>query len=232
MTEPVRPSSLERRSFLSRLAAGAAMLGLGSSAVRAQAAPGADWTPTVHAEDEWLSQMPGQHRFFFDTTTVAGAGEGLLYANNYFVANKNGYDLDDDDLAVVICLRHFSTPLAFNDAMWAKYGAAMAGPIQAIDPQTRQAPTKNLYLDSSYGMTLPNGGVTLDALIGRGVHFAVCDMATTFFSGMLAQGTGGSAETVYKELVSNRIANSHMVTAGIVAVNRAQERGYSISHVG
>jgi len=44
--------------------------------------------------------------------------------------------------------------------------------------------------------------------------------------------TGGDAERVYNELVSNLVANSHVVPAGIVTVNRAQERGYSFASAG
>ena len=39
-------------------------------------------------------------------------------------------------------------------------------------------------------------------------------------------------EAVYKELASNLIRNSHFVAAGIVAVNRAQERGYAFANAG
>jgi intracellular sulfur oxidation DsrE/DsrF family protein len=215
-----------RRSFLARLTAGATALGLtGSTKAQAQTAPGLDWRPTAHPEDDWFAELPGQHRFFFDTTTSAGLGTGMLYANNYFVANRTGYNIGDEDLAVVICLRHFSTPFAFSDAMWAKYGSTMAPMIGTTSSGT------NPRL-SSADPSEPGGGVTLEGLIGRGVHFAVCDMATTFFAGTLARATGGSAEAVHAELVANRIGNAHMVSAGIVAVNRAQERGYSFAYVG
>jgi hypothetical protein len=53
-------------------------------------------------------------------------------------------------------------------------------------------------------------------------------MATHFFAGELAKTAGGSAEAIYKELAANTIPNSHMVAAGVVAVNRAQERGYTL----
>ena len=36
---------------------------------------------------------------------------------------------------------------------------------------------------------------------------------------------------IFKELTENLIPNAHMVPAGIVAVNRAQERGYSFAYV-
>jgi hypothetical protein len=58
-------------------------------------------------------------------------------------------------------------------------------------------------------------------------EFAVWDMATQFFAGQLA-GSGGNADDIYKELVANVIPNSHMVAAGVVAVNRAQEYGYTL----
>ena len=32
----------------------------------------------------------------------------------------------------------------------------------------------------------------------------------------------------YNELAANLVPNSHMVAAGIVAVNRAQERGFTL----
>ena len=40
------------------------------------------------------------------------------------------------------------------------------------------------------------------------------------------------AEDVYKEFASNLIGNAHLVAAGIIAVNRAQERGYTIAFAG
>jgi hypothetical protein len=55
-------------------------------------------------------------------------------------------------------------------------------------------------------------------------------MATRFLAGQFAMATKGSADEVYNELVANLVSNSHMVPAGIVAVNRAQERGYSFAY--
>ena len=88
----------------------------------------------------------------------------------------------------------------------------------------------NVYNAAGYGALLPSGGTTLDSLVKRGVHFAVCQMATRRFAGVIAEATGGTADAVYNELVANLIPNSHMVPAGIVALNRAQERGYWFAH--
>jgi intracellular sulfur oxidation DsrE/DsrF family protein len=225
----------ERRSFLSRLAAGAAIFGgtvFRSEHAEAQSAPAAAWRPARHAQDDWLDQIAGGHRFIIDTVSPQGLGNALLFANNFFLANQNGYGLGNADAAVVIVLRHNSTPFAYTDAMWAKYSAPIGDASGFDDPKTKAKAVINVYNGSGYGPSLPNNGVTLEGLIGRGVHFAVCQMATRRFAGAIATAQKLDVETVYKELTSNLIRNSHMVPAGIVAVNRAQERGYAFANAG
>jgi len=227
--------TVARRSFLSRLGVGMTAAGatIGSSVASAQAPPaGARWQPGRHAQDDWLDQLPGQHRFVFDTTSPAAFGSALLYANNYFLANQNGYGLGNGELAVVIVVRHNSTQFAYNDALWAKYGVNLTQPTSFNDPETRQAPKVNLFNAAGLAAKLPSLGTTLDSLLKKGVHLAVCQMATRRFAAAIAQATGGTADAVYNELAANLVENSHMVPAGIVAVNRAQERGYSSSIIG
>jgi hypothetical protein len=215
-----------RRSMISGMGTAAAVVALGSSTAGAQTAAGR-FQPARHPQDAWLDAVAGRHRTFIDASTAAGAGEAMLYANNLYVANKSGYALPEGDIVVVACLRHFATPFAFNDAMWAKYGKPMSALLQYTDPKTKQAPSTNL-LNSDYGMQLTNLGNTIDSVVKRGTRFAVCDMATHFFAGQVAMASGGNADAVYKELVANTIPNSHMVAAGVVAVNRAQEYGYTL----
>ena len=205
----------------------------GSRPASAQSAGAASWRPARHAQDDWLDQIPGSHRFIIDTTSPSGLGSALLYANNFFVANQQGYGLGNADAAVVIVLRHNSTGFAYSDAMWAKYSTAIGEAAGNFDdPKTKTKPTVNVYNSGNYLGTLPNGGVTIDALTGRGVHFAVCQMATRRFAGAIAAAHKLDVEAVYKELTSNLVRNSHMVPAGIVAVNRAQERGYAFANGG
>ena len=60
------------------------------------------------------------------------------------------------------------------------------------------------------------------------MQLAVCSVATRGFAGAIAEVTGGNAaDNINNELVANLVGNSRMVPAGIVALNRAQERGYS-----
>jgi hypothetical protein len=190
--------------------------------------PAARFQPARHEQDAWLNAVPGKHRTFIDCATASGAGEGMLYANNLYVANKNGYQLNESDVAVVVCLRHFGTVFAYNDAIWAKYGKAMSDLVQFTDPKTKQAPTSNLLNASGYGTALSNLGTTIDSVVKRGTQFAVCDMATTFISGQVAAAVKANPQDLYKEFVANLIPNSHLVAAGVVAVNRSQEYGYTL----
>ncbi|HEV3215362.1 MAG TPA: hypothetical protein VGZ27_06545 [Vicinamibacterales bacterium] len=223
-----------RRSFLSRLGISVPALGgavaAGALASQAQAASGSEWQAARHAQDDWLDQLPGKHRMLFDTTTAAGLGQSLRFANNFFNANKTAYGLQDADLAVIIVVRHNSTPFAFNDAIWAKYGGALTQLTELNDPKTKEAPTVNLFNAPAYGGALPNQGNLLDGLLKRGVQLAVCQLATSHAASTIAAKTGGETAAITAELVANRVTNSRMVPAGIVAVNRAQERGYAFAY--
>jgi intracellular sulfur oxidation DsrE/DsrF family protein len=229
--------AVARRSFLTRLGAGAAAFGaafsVGDTAARAQGAVQAGpWQPARHAEDDWLEEGRAKHRFFFDTSEVRGLGHAIFWANNYCTVSRGAnYGLTDADSSVVVCLRHESAPFAFTDAMWAKYGPALSEHAAFVDPKTKQPATVNVFQASGYNDLLSSRGVTLAAIIGHGVRFAVCTLATRGIAGQAARVTGGKVDDIFKELTENKIANAHMVPAGIVAVNRAQERGFSISSV-
>ncbi len=220
---------MARRSFLTGLGAGAGIVGaagIGSPLTAAEAAPDAPWRPARHSQDDWYDKIPGQHRFIFDSTTPDGMAMSLKFANNYFTANQNGYGLKDSDLAVVIVARHKATSFAFNDSIWAKYGKQLSEQAEFTDPKTKEPPKINLYAAPGDGSDQSG---TMDELIKKGVHFAVCQMASRAIAGRIAKATTGDTEAIFKEMGANLIPNSHFVAAGIVAVNRAQERGYSFA---
>ena len=223
--------NVERRSFLTRLSFGttafAAAFGVGSASAQAETAANTKWQPAQHEIDDWMDKVPGKHRMVFDTVVPDGFGIALPFANNFYRANQTGYGLKDSDVAVIIVARHDSTPFAFNDAMWAKYGGPISKKNGFADPKTKEAPKSNLYNAAGYGDALANRGVQLDTILKHGVHFAVCQLATRVYAGAIAMAVGGNADTIYNELTANLLSNSHVVPAGIVAVNRAQERGYS-----
>lgn len=218
---------IQRRSFLSALGGA---LAVHPPSVAAQSAGTTPWQSARHAQDDWLDQVPGKHRMVFDTTTPDGFGHALLFGNNFLDVNKNAYGLEYSDVALVIVVRHNSTSFAYNDAIWSKYGRVFAQRANFNDPKTKEPPTANLFNASGYGGTLPNSGVTLESMLKRGAHLAVCRVATRNLAGAIATATGSDVEKINEELIANVVSNAHMVPAGIVAVNRAQERGYSFAH--
>jgi len=228
-----RKEPLLRRSFLTRAGMTAAAIGVGGASIARAQSSASRFQPERHSQDDWFDSVPGKHRLYLDALTGGGAGEALLFAANFLNNNKEAYNLADSDSAVVICFRHFATPFAWTDAIWAKYGEPFTEYLTKIkDPKTTKAPNVNMYRVAGYGMQLPNLGNTIDDLVKRGVQFAVCDTATHFTAGQIAEMTKGDAAAIYKDLTSNTIPSSRYVPAGIVATNRAQERSYTIAHCG
>ena len=227
MKESWLGARIARRLFLARLGAGAGVVGaaaVGGSAAMgatpADASTDAAWRPARHGQDDWFDKLPGQHRFVFDTVSPGGLDLAFTFGGNYFTANHDAYGLEDHDLAVVMIARHKSTSFGYNDAMWAKYGKQFSEQSGFVDPKTNAAPTVNPYDER------------MDALVKRGVQFGVCQMSSRRIAGMIAQASGRDAAEILKEMAANLRPNARLVPAGIVAVNRAQERGYSLVYAG
>ena len=224
-------NKIERRSLVKVMGA-AAIAGLAVNASTANAqnrGEGNRFRPMRHSQDAWLNELPGIHRAFVDTSSALGGVDGLLYAANIMNAHNSAYAGSDEDYAMIVCFRHNSTPFAFNDAVWEKYGEIFHSVNQHADPLTGEAPAINV-LNSAEHSFFP--GLTIDNMAARGVQFAICENATRFFSGGIARATGASADDVFEELLANAIPNAHFISAGVIAATRAQEYGYSLLAVG
>jgi|SRR2546423_5005840 len=209
---------MQRRSFLSRFSVVAAAVGLSRPA--AAAAATAAFDPGRHPQDDWFDQLPGKHRVVFDTWSAEKFGDAIRFANNIYRGNKDGYELTEKDLAVIVIARHRTAPFAYNDAMWAKYGKAFSERMEFVDPKTKEPPTKNPY------------GAQLAALVKQGVHLGICNLTTKSYAQRLGELTGKPADEVYKEITSNTVGNGHFVAAGVIGATRAQEHGYALVSIG
>ena len=199
-------SNRERRSMLSGFGAALAAFALRPTSAQSQSAAGAQpFQPARHTQDEWMGTLPGKHRTVIDCAAATAAGTGVFYANNIFTANRNGYQLADSDVAVIVVLRHEATTFAYNDAIWAKYGSALANLGKITDPKTNQPPAVNPLDSREFGPAMTNLGVTATALANRGAHFAICDMATNRIAGVIAASVKSAPQEVYKELYSSVI---------------------------
>lgn len=212
-----KPSSnpTARRSLLGGLGAAAlAGVALGSAQAVAQEQP-ARFVPQRHELDSWMDALPGSHRVFLDSDSIGGGTNALRYAANIMNAQVNAYAGTDADMAIIICYRHAATPLGFNDAMWEKYGKTFAQLGRITLNEGEAPPSKNPQLE------------TITQQAARGMHFAICNSASTLIASFIARETGQEQDQVLAELVANTIPNGHMVPAGVMALTRAQEHGYS-----
>lgn len=221
------------------IAGGALIAGSGALASGALARPTdaatAPWAPTAEAQDAWLDKPGTRHRLVFDTSVASAAESALYYADSFYEANKSDYGIAPEALGVVIILRHFSTPFAFNDAVWQKYGALLVKQLKLEGDKAERALKGNPLLTSP----TPNkpdkpdkGSVTLTSLHAKGARYAVCALATKGMAGLVAKQTGQSADAVEKELHAAVVPGGVFMASGIVALNRAQEHGYAFAYVG
>jgi intracellular sulfur oxidation DsrE/DsrF family protein len=214
---------LARRSFFSKFgvtliggAAAGAAAGGGTAPLQAQSE--GRFESMRHAQDDWLD-VPAKHRYIVDAPNPDGFNIAIQFTTTYYNINVNDYGLKDNDLAIVLVARHRSTLLAYSDAIWAKYGKPISDRNGLLDPKTKLPPTINLQRER------------LEPLIKRGLRLAVCNQASRGYAGAIAMAMGLKQDDVFEEMKANLLPNARLVPAGIVTVNRAQERGYSLASV-
>ena len=217
-----------RRSLLTGMGVAAAGVVAGSATASAQES---GFMPARHDSDAWMSELPGKHRVWIDTSYGLGGMEALHYCNNILSANVNVDGGKDEDYAMVLCWRHYATALGYKDSVWKKYGEIFSGAMGLKDPQTGEAFMVN-PANIPGRMDLDNGGDTVDKMLGRGVQIALCNAATRWYAGYVAGETGGDAQESYEEGGAAAVPNSRFVAAGVFATTRAQEYGYSLLYAG
>jgi intracellular sulfur oxidation DsrE/DsrF family protein len=208
-----------RRSFFSKLGVGLVGGAAVGGAAPALAQSTGRFDAARHPQDDWLDQIPGSHRYIVDAPNPDGFSSAIQFTTTYFNINVNDYGLKDSDLAVVLVARHLSTLFAYSDAIWAKYGKPISERNHVLDPKTNQPPTLNLQRER------------LEPLIKRGLRLAVCQQSSRGYAGAIAMAMGLKQEEVFEEMKANLLPNARLVPAGIVAINRAQERGFSLASV-
>ena len=205
-----------RRAIIAGLGAVAAAGALGARSAEAQAAASDAFTPMLHLQDEWMSAMKGKHRIVLDVTTPAGVPDAIRFAGNLLTGHKNGWGVEESDVAVLVCFRHRGTPFGYTDVIWSKYG-------KTIDPKATPPPEGNPYNSGEHPQ--------LAALARRGVQFMVCGTASRGLADRIA-GRGGDVEAILAEMGGNLITSARIVPAGVVAVVHAQERRFALVSVG
>lgn len=205
-------SSHPRRRFVGRAAAALAALTGFSTIARADTISA---TLDDSEHDAWMKPLKGKHRQFFHS--VAAQDTAMLMASNYLDAYSEAFKAKHDEVNAVIGIHGPALAIGFNDAAWAKYGMGKSASI--IDPATKEPATKNVF----------NGGGPLgvETLQKRGVVFLMCNTALRMRARGMAADRKESFEQVYADLSASRLPGVILVPAMVVAINRAQEAGFT-----
>ncbi|MDE3174148.1 MAG: hypothetical protein KGN74_13840, partial [Gemmatimonadota bacterium] len=178
--------------------------------------------------DHWLDALTGKHRQIYDVLSPEKASEGAAFARNFLNANNQGYGLTDAEVNAVVSFRHMAFAMGLDDAMWSKYAL---GELLGWNDPNAKAPAVRNTIAGAAGDTRPQSA-SLAALHSRGAVFTVCGMAMAAFAGRAAERAGASHDAVVADFRAHLVPGAIEVVAGVIAVNRAQERGLSYVYVG
>ena len=218
-----------RRGFLGRLAAGAAALGFGGVVSPLRAAQPRSQEVSANPESEaWLNKITGKHKMIFDVPEP-NKGFAFAWARVFLNTTNEAYGTTDAENSVVVVLRHSGIPFAMKDSMWAKYPFGEL--FKITDPKTQAPAVRNPVANMQPG-DFPIGGVGIDELLAKGALVGVCSIALTLNAGMVAKKLGTDGAAVKQEWVASLFPGVQIVPSGVIAVNRAQEKGCAYCFAG
>ncbi len=217
---------VDRRGFLGGIVAGAAAAGIAAVPGAASVAEAAEAGGTDF--QKWLGGIQGKYRQLYDMPEP-NQGMGLIWSWVFQQTGVPSYGVSDKDLGVVVVLRHNAIPLAMTDGVWARYNLGQVFKIN--DPATGAAATRNPFHKARAGdMLVPDA--SLDKLLAKGVKCAVCNMAVTVYSGIVAKRMGMRADEVRQDWLAAIIPGVDVVPSGVLAINGAQAKGCAYVYAG
>ncbi|MGD8475944.1 MAG: hypothetical protein PVI98_02265 [Burkholderiales bacterium] len=206
----------QRRDFLALAATTTAGLGAmlpmaGTAA--AATAPTTDFT-------RYLDSIPGKHKQVTDWPDL-NHGMGLIYTLSYLMTGPEAYGVPATDIGALLVIRHKTIPIVLGDEMWSKY--KLGEVFEIMDPDTGAPALRNPYYLTPGGLPFPDAA--LQKLIASGVKVAACNLALTFFSGMVAKAAEMDPEAVKAEWMAAVLPGIKVLPSGTVACNGAVSRG-------
>jgi intracellular sulfur oxidation DsrE/DsrF family protein len=177
-------NKISRRSFVGRMAAGAAALAAASSTAEAQ---------LVYRLSEWnvkdfdrLIDAPVQVKQVFEATSIED-GLVLDLIKNSLNGLEFGFGIPEKEIQVIGALHGPANLLNYDDSVWKKY--ALGEVFDVTDPATGKPAVRNPYYSSAAGKDLhyasndPDADdsryqdTSLEGLGARGVRFLSCHTA-------------------------------------------------------
>lgn len=212
----------DRRGFLTRTAAGAAMAALATLPAWVEAEAQAQ-VPGIDANAGWLQGMnQKKYKQFFETGTMNNAIP-FLHITNYFQAWRATAGVRANDVAAVMGVFGFAVPTVFGDAMWSKY--QLGKMLNLTDAATGQPYTRNPYLNPQNGELFTGPGSMVAAVQGLGARVILCNNAFGFWTMLIGKATNQEPGAVRAEMVGHLAPNVIIVPAMVQAVEQAQRAG-------
>jgi hypothetical protein len=133
----------------------------------------------------------------FDLGSYELGGENpLRLPNNYLNTFRDVFHLEPPEVSVAVGIARTAFPINASDALWQKYKLGEGWKIQ--DPSSGKPATRNPFLGQASG----GSGVSVRALLARGVTFWQCNIALGGIASQLARETGSPVDAVRAELVA------------------------------
>ena len=221
-----------RRGFVNGVLGAAAGIPLGAASAAA-----AETSPA----DNWIQEVGGTHRCLFDFPQHKN-GIPLLHMLNYLNTYAQVYKTQAGQVGAVGTFYgvgpQSSMPLAFNDAMWAKYSlGAYAGLKDAAGtPYTWNVLARPVIADAHLlmeaiqsppipGLAAAMPALGIESLQKMGAKFLLCANALGGWCMELEARGKGKAQEIEKDLRGNLLAGVTIVPAMVIAIEKAQESG-------
>jgi intracellular sulfur oxidation DsrE/DsrF family protein len=219
----------DRRTFLLRMTGGVAAL---SGAACTGMTVGSGATPNEGARprrgfstEPWVQRIEqARHRAVFDSPAI-GDGTALDNAYVYMDGYRQSYDARDDEMAVVVVVRHAAMAMVLSTALWHRY--SMGTNFNLNDPSTEKPAERNPYESMTDDEIRANEGIAagITNLQRRGVAILACSLALSATAGRIAKRLNLDPATVNAEIRAGLIPGVVIVPSGIFGVTRAQEAG-------
>jgi hypothetical protein len=211
-----------RRRFLKNLAGGTAALAAGGALnelVAQQAIP--TYPPPQGGWDvSWVGKIEkAKYRAVFDAAEIA---DGVTFTNAmvFMAGNKEVYNAADNEMGLVIVIRHNAITMAVNDSIWER--GKLGESLKVNDGEVPA--TRNMWIGrkGADGTVRPG---PMDGLMARGVTVLCCNLALMRAAGQFARAQNVPVEEARKLYIDNLVPGVIRQTNGIFATTRAQAAG-------
>jgi hypothetical protein len=222
-----------RRGFLGRVLGAAAAASVSMSSGRASA--------EQSASNDWIGEVKGTHRCLFDFPQHKN-GFPLLHILNYLNTYSKAFKTAPGQVGAVGTFyaagSQASIPLAFSDAIWAKYELGTYTGLKDASgkPYGRNVfnrPTGSdlhLLMQAIESPMIPSladamPALGIESLQKMGTKFILCANALGIWCLELEARGKGTASDIEKELRANLLPGVTIVPAMVIAIDQAQEAG-------